>query len=132
MANDENGAWLPLAAASRALDVTVDVLRKRIAAREVEARKDNKNRWLVRVPAQLAAASEPLADDETAASLREELAEARAELAVVHGKLTDALVAAGRAEGELVAVRTALAREQARADRLEERLALPWWKRLLG
>ena len=28
MAGDESGAWLPLAAASRALDVTVDALRK--------------------------------------------------------------------------------------------------------
>jgi hypothetical protein len=28
--------------------------------------------------------------------------------------------------------RAALEREQARADRLETRLALPWWRRLLG
>jgi hypothetical protein len=29
-------------------------------------------------------------------------------------------------------MRAALEREQARADRLEARLALPWWRRWLG
>lgn len=39
---------------------------------------------------------------------------------------------AGEAEGEARALRDALADLAARLNRAEERLALPWWRRLLG
>jgi hypothetical protein len=130
MNDDEKGAWLPLAAASRALAVTVDALRKRIAAHEIEARKDNKGRWLVRVPDGLA--SQPLADDWQLASLQEELLEAR--------------VALARAEERAAGLQVQLDRERvftdehrARADRLEaelhrlhEEARRPWWRKLIG
>jgi chromosome segregation ATPase len=139
MTDDEPGAWLPLAAASRALDVTVDALRKRVVTREIQARKDNKNRWLVRVPADLAAASEPLADDWTTASLREDLAKARAELAAVRaelnatqGKLTDALVAAGRAEERAAGKDALIAALERQLEHERALAARPWWRKLLG
>jgi phosphoglycolate phosphatase-like HAD superfamily hydrolase len=132
MAADEPGTWLPLAAASRALAVTVDALRKRIAAREIQARKDNKNRWLVRVPADLAVASGPLADDETTASLREELTEARERAARAEERAL--------AKDELITeVKATLALERDRANRLEAELQRlneaarrPWWRKLIG
>ena len=39
---------------------------------------------------------------------------------------------AARAEGEASALRDALADLAGRLDRAEERLALPWWRRVLG
>jgi hypothetical protein len=39
---------------------------------------------------------------------------------------------AARAEGEALALRDALADLARRLDRAEERLAMPWWRRLLG
>jgi hypothetical protein len=48
-------------------------------------------------------------------------------------------VALARTEGENVVLReriddlkSQMEREQARGDRLEARLAMPWWQRLLG
>jgi hypothetical protein len=125
MTDDEPGAWLPLAAASRALDVTVDALRKRVVTREIQARKDNKNRWLVRVPADLAAASEPLADDWTTASLREELN-------ATQGKLTDALVATGRAEERAAGKDALIAALERQLEHERALAARPWWRKLLG
>jgi hypothetical protein len=121
--------WPPT---SRALAVTVDALRKRIAAREIQARKDNKNRWLVRVPADLAVASGPLADDETTASLREELTEARERAARAEERAL--------AKDELITeVKATLALERDRANRLEAELQRlneaarrPWWRKLIG
>jgi chromosome segregation ATPase len=125
MDDGEKGAWLPLAAASRALDATVDVLRKRIAAREIEARKDNKGRWLVRMPEELAAASQAPADDWKLASLQEELMEARERAARAEER-------AAAKDDQIKDLKEALAHERARADRLETDLRRPWWRRLIG
>jgi hypothetical protein len=148
MDDDEPSAWLPLAAASRALAVTVDALRKRIAAHEIEARKDNKGRWLVRVPehlasAALAAASGPLADDDTLASLREENAElrvalARAEERAAHAeRLAEARSEAAQrvAAAEVATARAETAAKDALIAELKALLAearRPWWRRLIG
>ena len=60
------------------------------------------------------------------------------EVADLRDDLMEARERAARAEGELAAMgrlvdelRAGLEREQARADRLEARLAMPWWRRWL-
>ena len=116
MAAGEQGAWMPLAEASRRLGLTVDALRHRIRKGELDSRRGNDGRVLVLVGGE-PPASGKLADD-------------GAELALLRDELADATTRASRAEGELAGLREALAEargalaaERAGRDRLEAQLA---------
>jgi DNA repair exonuclease SbcCD ATPase subunit len=154
MDEDETPAWLPLGEASQRLDTTVDALRKQIRRGRLQSRKGNDGRLLVLVTGGQTPASHVQdsgrtvtshGEDEgrTVASLLDRLDRTRLDLEQARLALVRAeadrdhareLAAAERAYLERAAedLRRQLQHEQARADRLEERLALPWWKRLLG
>jgi hypothetical protein len=65
------------------------------------------------------------AAEKEAAALRQAIYEAT-------NRLDRERARADKAEGEAVALRDALADLSQRLDRAEERLALPWWRKLLG
>jgi hypothetical protein len=123
----DDGQWLPLADASRALGQSVDALRHRVRKGELDSRKGNDGRVLVLVSgAPVASGSPP---------------EASAELALLREHVEELTSRASRAEGELAGVREALVRAdaslaQARTDLAEIRRELAearkgWLERLL-
>jgi chromosome segregation ATPase len=123
----DEGRWMSLADASKALTVTVDALRHRVRKGELTSRRGNDGRVQVLVGGELPASAEK--------------PEASAELALLREELAEASSRAARAEGELAGFREALARadstlEQARGDLVEARRELTearkgWLERLL-
>jgi hypothetical protein len=71
-------------------------------------------------------------DDQALRVLADELQAVRADRDRLAQELMAACERAGRTEGEAAALRDALFDLSRRLDRAEERLALPWWKRLLA
>ena len=67
---------------------------------------------------------------------RDRLTAERDELRRINDETTTQLLKvtaqAGLAEGQVTSLRDALADLSVRLDRAEVRLALPWWRRLLG
>jgi chromosome segregation ATPase len=123
----DEGRWMSLADASKALAVTVDALRHRVRKGELTSRRGNDGRVQVLVGGELPASVEQ--------------PEASAELALLRQELADASSRAARAEGELAGLREALARAdnalgQTRGDLAEARQELAearkgWLERLL-
>lgn len=66
------------------------------------------------------------------AELRAMLVTAQADLAVARAEGMVLVEAKARAEGEAAALRAQVLDLAARLDRAELRLAMPWWRRLLG
>jgi chromosome segregation ATPase len=103
------GRWMSLADASKALAVTVDALRHRVRKGELTSRRGNDGRVQV------------LVGGEPAASL--EQPEANAEIALLREELADASSRAARAEGELAGLREALARADTALGQARDNLA---------
>jgi hypothetical protein len=123
----DEGRWLTLADASKALTVTVDALRHRVRKGELTSRRGNDGRVQVLVGGEpLASADQP---------------DVGAEIALLREELAAASSRAARAEGELMGLREALARAdtalaQTRSDLAEARHELAearrgWLERLL-
>ena len=125
-----DGEWLSVAAAARRLGVTPRSVRGRIARGTLVWKPNGNAGKLVRVPfwAQPGGGPEDVPGDAPGGSLGVDALE----LELLRGELTEALVAAARAEERAVALQSQLDREVARADRLEARLARPWWSRWRG
>jgi hypothetical protein len=123
----DEGRWMSLADASKALAVTVDALRHRIRKGELTHRRGNDGRVQVLVGGERAAKMEQL--------------DASAELALFHEQISELTSRASRAEGELAGLREALTRAdaglvQARSDLADARRELAearkgWLERLL-
>lgn len=135
---DDNGRsfgpapeWLPLAEAAARMGLTVDALRHRIRAREIEARKGNDGKWQV-LALRTPPASEPPALRERVASLEAELAEARAKADRLAAELVEARVEGARAAGELLALRERAASDRAMLEEHARWLRLPAWRRWLA
>jgi hypothetical protein len=150
MNDDQTPVWLPLGEASQRLDTTVDALRKQIRRGRLQSRKGNDGRLLVLITgdqtttghAQMLA-SHDRDGGQTVAGLLDRLDRTRLDLEQARLALVKAeterdhareLAAAERRHLEQAVdeMRAALEREQTRADRLDARLALPWWRRWLG
>ena len=119
---DTGTTWLPVAEAAQRLGITIDGLRSRIRRGLVKPRRGNDGRLLVPVATHGPATGlDPSTDagadsaDETVADLREENGALRVQVA----RIEERLAASERREGETAA---ALAKAEARADRLEAEL----------
>ncbi|MDF2747926.1 MAG: hypothetical protein K0S98_2213, partial [Propionibacteriaceae bacterium] len=96
---DDQGTWLPLGDASKALGTSVDALRYRVRKGEITSRKGNDGRVQVLVGVDPAVSAPQPDTSVEIAMLREELAAASSR--------------ADRAEGELAGLREALTRVDA-------------------
>ena len=137
--DDQDGQWLNLTAAAHRLGWSRERLRSYVRRGNLRTMRGNSGELLVLVTTDLTGAATVKYDRPGRAVSDRPTPEAAQEaerwriLAEQRGQ------ALARAEGELTALgrlvdemRAALEREQARADRLEARLALPWWRRWLG
>ena len=124
--------WLPISEAAPRLGMTVDGLRSRIRRGLVTPRKGNDGRLLVPVSAdRLPTVHDQSADVSTDASEAPELLDEVVELRVALARAEERLHAAEQRAAEARALLekreadlgAAVAREQARADRLEAELA---------
>jgi chromosome segregation ATPase len=138
MVDDESPTWLPLNEASRRLGITIDALRSRVRRELIESRKGNDGRIVVRVSGQ-SVTGHDATHDQPDDRLRQELTEARAEAdhwrTQAEQARNEATAYKARLDGKddvIAGMREQLDRERARADRLEEELRRPWWRRLLG
>jgi len=127
------GQWVTLAEASHRLGATVDALRKRVRRGQLEARRGNDGLVRVLVAGQ-PAAGQALAEGQTQAGLEPDGLDV--ELAMVREELAETRERAAKAEGALETmasrvqdIAAALAKAEARGDRLEAALAearRPW------
>jgi hypothetical protein len=124
-----------LAEAAAATGRHPEALRGMIRRGRLPAVRGNDGRLLVRLPADLAAGQQP-GDGRAEAGLLEEVAEVREEAAGLRVALARAEAerdaAKAVATAEVAMLRETLERERARADRIEEGLRRPWWRRLVG
>ena len=121
MGEDEphDGEWLPVSTAARRLGISPRALRGRIDRGTVQWKQAGNTGKLVLIrPEDVAAEENRDASQDELDRLRDELAEER--------------IGRARAEERAAALREALDREQARADRLEAELRRPWWRKLTG
>ena len=131
MTEDDQGEWLNLTQAAHRLGWPRERLRSVARRQKVRTMRGNGGELLVLVTPGLGGQatvghSQPGGlNDLTGVAGQGEVADLRAEL-------MEATRRAAEAEGENRVLRAALEREQTRADRLEARLALPWWRRLIG
>lgn len=115
----QDGEWLPVSTAARRLGISPRALRGRIDRGTVQWKQAGNTGKLVLIrPEDVAAEEDRDASQDEMDRLRDELAEER--------------IGRARAEERAAALREALDREQARADRLEAELRRPWWRKLTG
>ena len=115
----QDGEWLPVSTAARRLGISPRALRGRIDRGTVQWKQAGNTGKLVLVRAEDVAAEEDRgASQDEIDRLRDELSKER--------------IGRARAEERAAALREALDREQARADRLEAELRRPWWRKLTG
>jgi hypothetical protein len=111
-----DGEWLTIPAAARRLGVSPRAIRGRITRGTIEWKPAGNAGKLVLVQASDVSA------DASADGPADEVEQLREELMAARER-------AVKAEAENAVLREVLAREQARGDRLEARLAMPWWRR---
>jgi hypothetical protein len=124
---EEGGEWLSVAAAARRLGVSPRAVRSRIERSTIRWRPAGNSGKLVWLTSGETSA-EPSGDE----AAEDELAVLRLELADAREKLTAALVAAARAEGEAGALRDSRDRERDLVRELRQELLdarKPWWRR---
>jgi hypothetical protein len=115
----QDGEWLPVSTAARRLGISPRALRGRIDRGTVQWKQAGNTGKLVLIrPEDVAAEEDRDASQDELDRLRDELAGER--------------IGRARAEERAAALREALDREQARADRLEADLRRPWWRKLIG
>jgi septal ring factor EnvC (AmiA/AmiB activator) len=145
MADDEGERLVPLRERARLTGENIDSLRAAAQdGRLPGARHDNRKRWLVPLPAEVAPRAAQ--GDAVVDVLKDDLAAARAELERLQAEVLALTARAARAEGELAAgqrteaalrelvdeVKAQLSRERSRRREAEARLAQPWWKRWIS
>ena len=135
--------WLSLTEAASLTGLDREAIRARARRGVIPYRQGNRGQWLVQLPADLTAASdkaEGTAAADFVADLQAELVEVRIALARAVAErdaakavaVAEMVAEAAEAKAENRLLRESLDRERARADRFEELLRQPWWRRLLG
>src|SRR4051794_17173291 len=143
-----NEPWLTLGEAGRRSGRHPDTLRAMIRRGRLEGQKGNRGEWLVRLPPRVLSGTGPESHPGKPGSAPEgdpEVPEERPDTSGLLEEMADLRHALGRAEGELAAeqrrnaelvatLTAALAKAEARADRLEAALAearRPWLAKVL-
>jgi septal ring factor EnvC (AmiA/AmiB activator) len=145
MADGEEERLVPLRERARLTGENVDSLRAAAQdGRLPGARHDNRKRWLVPLPAEVApraaqgdAMVDLLKDDLAAARaerdrLQVTVADLQRQLGTAEGKLTKADEVAATLRELVDELKAQLSRERGRRREAEARLARPWWRKLLG
>jgi hypothetical protein len=142
---DGEGHWLPVDAAAKLLGISPDAVRKRIRRGKLEARSGNDGLLRVRIPSDAVQDKDGTGSD-SLGHVQDILGQERTETERWRTLAEERGMALARAEGELVAgkraeaalrelvdeLRAQLSRERGRRREAEARLAMPWWRRLLG
>ena len=145
MADGEGERLVPLRERARLTGENVDSLRAAAQdGRLPGARHDNRKRWLVPLPAEVApraaqgdAMVDLLKDDLAAARaerdrLQVTVADLQRQLGTAEGKLTKADEVAATLRELVDELKAQLSRERGRRREAEARLTMPWWRRWLG
>jgi excisionase family DNA binding protein len=148
MGNGEGGRWLSIEEAAKLLGITADGVRKRVRRGQLEARRGNDGPIRVLVPSETVSDQPETVSDSIGLvldSLRRDRDAARVEAdrwrqaaeersQALTRELIEARERAGRAEGEAMALRDALADLSHRLDMATAELVelrRPWWRRWL-